>query len=74
MILDPTLRGQVSLDLSDGLILLLLFCIFMCITFKTYPSTGTEETIEESSFWDNTSVNWSLVAIGAVGLAVGGER
>ena len=75
MILDPTLRGQVSsLDLSDGLILLLLFCIFMYITFKDLSeSTGTEETIEESSFWNKTSVNWSLVAIGAVGLAVGGD-
>ena len=73
MILDPTLRGQSSsLDLTDGLILLLLFCVFMYITFKDLSeSTGTEETIGVSAFWDNTSVTWSVVAIGAVGLAVG---
>ncbi len=75
MILDPMLRGQVStLDLSDGLILLLLFCIFMYMTFKDLSeSSGAEESRTDSSFWDTKSVNWSLVAIGAVGLAAGGE-
>ena len=75
MILDPMLREQVSsLDLSDGLILLLLFCIFMYMTFKDLSeSTGAEESITGSSFWDTKSVNWSLVAVGAVGLAIGGE-
>ena len=75
MILDPMLRGQVStLDLSDGLILLLLFCIFMYMTFKDLSeSGGAEESRTGSSFWDTKSVNWSLVAIGAVGLAAGGE-
>jgi len=75
MILDPTLRGQgSSLDLSDGLILLLLFCIFMHITFKDLSaSIGAEESAEDSSFWAKRSVNWSLVTIGAVSLAAGGE-
>ena len=75
MILDPMLREQVSsLDLSDGLILLLLFCIFMYMTFKDLSeSSGAEESITGSSFWDTKSVNWSLVAVGAVGLAIGGE-
>ena len=75
MILDPMLREQVSsLDLSDGLILLLLFCIFMYMTFKDLSeSSGTEESITGSSFWDTKTVNWSLVAVGAVGLAIGGE-
>ncbi|MDC2963692.1 calcium/sodium antiporter [Gammaproteobacteria bacterium] len=75
MILDPMLREQVSsLDLSDGLILLLLFCIFMYMTFKDLSeSSGAEESITGSSFWDTRSVNWSLVAVGAVGLAIGGE-
>tara|TARA_A100001011_G_scaffold329050_1_gene354115 strand:+ start:172 stop:1128 length:957 start_codon:yes stop_codon:yes gene_type:complete len=75
MILDPMLRGQVStLDLSDGLILLLLFCIFMYMTFKDLSeSSGAEESRTDSSFWDTKSVNWSLVAIGALGLAAGGE-
>ena len=75
MILDPMLREQVSsLDLSDGLILLLLFCIFMYMTFKDLSeSSGAEESITGSSFWDTRSVNWSLVAGGAVGLAIGGE-
>ena len=75
MILDPMLREQVSsLDLSDGLILLLLFCIFMYMTFKDLSeSSGEEESITGSSFWDTKSVNWSLVAVGAVGLAIGGE-
>ena len=75
MILDPMLREQVSsLDLSDGLILLLLFCIFMYMTFKDLSeSTGTEESVTGSSFWDTKTVNWSLVAGGAVGLAIGGE-
>ena len=75
MILDPMLREQVSsLDLSDGLILLLLFCIFMYMTFKDLSeSSGAEQSITGSSFWDTKSVNWSLVAVGAVGLAIGGE-
>ncbi|MEC8644905.1 MAG: calcium/sodium antiporter [Pseudomonadota bacterium] len=75
MILDPMLREQVSsLDLSDGLILLLLFCIFMYMTFKDLSeSTGTEKSVTGSSFWDTKTVNWSLVAVGAVGLAIGGE-
>ncbi len=75
MILDPMLREQVSsLDLSDGLILLLLFCIFMYMTFKDLSeSSGTEAIITGSSFWDTKTVNWSLVAVGAVGLAIGGE-
>ncbi len=75
MILDPMLREQVSsLDLSDGLILLLLFCIFMYMTFKDLSeSSGAEESITGSSFWDTKTVNWSLVAVGAVGLAIGGE-
>ena len=75
MILDPMLREQVSsLDLSDGLILLLLFCIFMYMTFKDLSeSSGAEESITGSSFWDTKTVNWSLVAGGAVGLAIGGE-
>ena len=75
MILDPTLRGQVSsIDLPDGLILLLLFCIFMYMTFEDLSeSSGAEESTAGSSFWDTKSVNWSLVAIGAVGLAIGGE-
>jgi len=75
MILDPMLREQVSsLDLSDGLILLLLFCIFMYMTFKDLSeSSGAEQSITGSSFWDTRSVNWSLVAVGAVGLAIGGE-
>ena len=75
MILDPMLREQVSsLDLSDGLILLLLFCIFMYMTFKDLSeSSGAEESITGSSFWDTKIVNWSLVAVGAVGLAIGGE-
>ena len=42
----------------------------MYITFKDLSeSPGTDETRQESSFWDNTIFNWSLVAIGAVGLA-----
>ena len=39
MILDPMLREQVSsLDLSDGLILLLLFCIFMYSSKKSFSA------------------------------------
>ena len=46
----------------------------MYITFKDLSaSIGAEESAEDSSFWAKRSVNWSLVTIGAVSLAAGGE-
>lgn len=79
MILDAQLSGfNAILDRSDGIILLLLFGVFMYITVidllqgREDPFVATVD--QHSPQIDSTNtINWIFVGAGAVGLTLGGQ-
>ncbi len=79
MMLDPLLRGERSvIDRSDGLIMLLLFGIFIYLTVWDFirqdhdPLLTTIGELDIVSHAENRT-NWILVIGGVVGLAIGGQ-
>lgn len=79
MTLDPLLRGERPLiDRSDGLVMLLLFGIFIYLTVTDFvrqdhdPLVSSFEGLDIVSHAENR-INWLLVAGGVVGLALGGQ-
>lgn len=79
MTLDPLLRGESSfIDRSDGLIMLLLFGIFIYLTVTDFvhqnhdPLVATIDGLDIVSHAEKRT-NWLLVLGGVVSLAVGGQ-
>lgn len=79
MMLDPLLRGERSIiDPSDGLIMLLLFGIFIYLTVWDFIRQDHDPLLATIGELDIVShaekrTNWILVLSGIVGLAVGGQ-
>lgn len=79
MMLDPMLRGERStVDRSDGLIMLLLFGIFIYLTVMDFVRQDHDPLMTHIGELDIVShaekrINWILVLSGIVGLAVGGQ-
>ncbi len=79
MTLDSYLRGfNPVLDRSDGIILLLLFAIFiyiMVIDLVSQKSDPLLASVDQLSpkLETSTSKDWGFIAGGAVGLALGGD-
>lgn len=79
MMLDPSLRGERSIiDRSDGLIMLLLFGIFIYLTVMDFVRQDHDPLVTYIGELDIVShaekrINWILVLSGIVGLAVGGQ-
>jgi len=79
MTLDPLLRGERSfIDRSDGLIMLLLFGIFIYLTVADFmrqdhdPLVATIDGLNIVSHAEKRT-NWLLVFGGVIGLAIGGQ-
>lgn len=79
MTLDPLLRGEVpSIDRSDGLVMLLLFGIFIYLTVTDFmrqdhdPLVATIDGLDIVSHAEKRT-NWLLVVGGMVGLTIGGQ-
>ncbi|MGY8784011.1 MAG: calcium/sodium antiporter [Pseudomonadales bacterium] len=79
MTLDPLLRGERSfIDRSDGLIMLLLFGIFIYLTVADFmrqdhdPLVATIDGLNIVSHAEKRT-NWLLVVGGVIGLAIGGQ-
>lgn len=79
MTLDPLLRGENPIiDRSDGLVMLLLFSIFLYLTvtdFLRQEKDPLATTIGELDIVSHAEkrVNWLLIVGGVVGLAIGGS-
>ncbi len=79
MTLDPMLRGETPfIDRSDGLVMLLLFGIFIYLTVVDFLRQDHDPLAESFSGLDFVShaerrTNWLLVAGGVIGLAIGGQ-
>jgi len=79
MTLDPLLRSEISfIDRSDGLIMLLLFGIFIYLAvtdFVRQDHDALAATIDGLDIVSHAEkrTNWLLVAGGVVGLAIGGQ-
>lgn len=79
MMLDPLLRGERSIiDRSDGLIMLLLFGIFIYLTVMDLVRQQQDPFLTTIGGLDIVShaekrTNWLLVIAGIVGLAIGGQ-
>ena len=79
MTLDPLLRGESPIiDRSDGLVMLLLFSIFLYLTVTDFLRQGKDPLVTTIGELDIVShaekrVNWSLIVGGVVGLAIGGQ-
>jgi len=79
MTLDPLLRGETPfIDRSDGLVMLLLFGIFIYLTVTDFirqdldPIATTIGSLDIVSHAEKRT-NWLLVVGGVVGLALGGQ-
>lgn len=79
MTLDPLLRGERPvIDRSDGLIMLLLFGIFIYVTVMDFlrqdkdPLVATIDSLDIVSHAEKRT-NWILVVGGVIGLAIGGQ-
>jgi cation:H+ antiporter len=79
MTLDPLLRGETpSIDRSDGLVMLLLFGIFIYLTVTDFmrqdhdPLATTIDGLDIVSHAEQR-INWLLVVGGVAGLALGGQ-
>ncbi len=79
MTLDPLLRGERPvIDRSDGLVMLLLFGIFIYITVTDFirqeqdPLVATIDGLDIVSHAEKTT-NWILLVLGIGGLAIGGQ-
>ncbi len=79
MTLDPLLRGETPvIDRSDGLVMLLLFGIFIYLTFMDFvrqdhdPLLLTIDSLDIVSHAEKRT-NWLLVLGGVIGLAIGGQ-
>ena len=79
MTLDPLLRSERSfIDRSDGLIMLLLFGIFIYLTVADFmrqdhdPLVATIDGLNIVSHAEKRT-NWLLVVGGVIGLAIGGQ-
>lgn len=76
---DPLLRGESPfIDRSDGLIMLLLFCIFIYLTVTDFLRQDHDPLAASIDGFDVVSraekgTNWLLVVGGVVGLAIGGQ-
>lgn len=79
MMLDPLLRSERSLiDRSDGLVMLLLFAIFIYLTVMDLVRQQQDPFLTTIGGLDIVShaekrTNWVLVIGGVLGLAVGGQ-
>jgi len=79
MTLDPLLRGETSfIDRSDGLIMLLLFGIFIYLMVTDFVRQDHDPLVATFDGLDIVShaqkkTNWLLVVGGIVGLAIGGQ-
>jgi len=79
MTLDPLLRGENSIiDRSDGLIMLLLFGIFIYLVVTDFMRQDNDALVATIEGLDIVShaekrTNWLLVVGGAIGLAIGGQ-
>jgi cation:H+ antiporter len=81
MTLDPLLRESNSvIDRSDGLIMLLLFGIFIYLTVMDFVREGQDQdplvaTIDNLAIvsHEKKGSNWLLVLAGMAGLAIGGQ-
>jgi len=79
MTLDPLLRGESPIiDRSDGLVMLLLFSIFLYLTVTDFLRQGKDPLVTTIGELDIVShaekrVNWLLIVGGVVGLAIGGQ-
>lgn len=79
MTLDPSLRGERPfIDRSDGLIMLLLFGIFIYLTVTDFVRQDHDPLVTTFDGLDIVShalkrTNWLLVVGGIVGLAIGGQ-
>ena len=77
MTLDPLLRGENSfIDRSDGLIMLLLFGIFIYLVVTDFMRQDNDALVATIEGLDIVShaekrTNWLLVVGGAIGLAIG---
>ena len=79
MTMDPLLRGEIPfIDRSDGLIMLLLFGIFIYLTVTDFIRQDHDPLVATFDGLDIVShaakgTNWLLVGGGIVGLAIGGQ-
>lgn len=79
MTLDPLLRGENPIiDRSDGLVMLLLFSIFLYLTVTDFLRQEKDPLVTTIGELDIVShaekrVNWLLIVGGVVGLAIGGQ-
>ncbi|GJM13240.1 MAG: sodium:calcium antiporter [Pseudohongiella sp.] len=79
MTLDPILRGELPvIDRSDGLIMLLLFGIFIYLTVADFVRQDHDPLVATIGGLDIVShaekrTNWLLVIGGIIGLAIGGQ-
>jgi cation:H+ antiporter len=79
MILDPILRNESAvIDRSDGLIMLLLFGIFIYLTVLDFVRQEQDPYMDTIGGLDIVShaerrINWILVISGIIGLAIGGQ-
>ena len=79
MTLDPSLRSfGPMLDRSDGVVMLLLFSIFVYITGSDLFSQQQDPLITRVEDLPTLphlekSINWILVVAGVIGLAIGGQ-
>lgn len=79
MTLDPLLRGEIPfIDRSDGLIMLLLFGVFIYLTVTDFVRQDHDPLVATIDGLDIVShahkkTNWLLVVGGVVGLAIGGQ-
>ena len=79
MTLDPLLRDESPIiDRSDGLVMLLLFSIFLYLTVTDFLRQGKDPLVTTIGELDIVShaekrVNWLLIVGGVVGLAIGGQ-
>lgn len=79
MMLDPLLRNEESvIDRSDGLVMLLLFGIFIYLTVMDFVRQQQDPFLTTIGELDVVShagrkTNWALVIGGIIGLAIGGQ-
>lgn len=79
MTLDPLLRGERPIiDRSDGLVMLLLFGVFIYLTVMDFVRQDRDPLLATIGGLDIVShaekaTNWILVGSGVIGLAIGGQ-
>ncbi len=79
MTLDPLLRGEIPfIDRSDGLVMLLLFGIFIYLTVTDFVRQDHDPLAASFDGLDIVShaakrTNWLLVVGGVIGLTIGGQ-